>query len=300
MPEVPNSPSTAGPTVVIDPARPSTPTRAGHVPEFLASKMSQQEFDALPESARSVLVDRARDVQETFRQKTTELAQTRKSLDGLLSIQQQLDADPQLAKHLTQSITDYQAGKRGGSGAAKDDWEQLKEDADKEGLKILEAIERRFSHSPVLAKLEALGQQLSQVVSGTQTSRRVQLEQELAGLPKELQALASEHKDAVIRLGLSMPQKSVREVLGIHAFHTGLRSAFEDAVVAERTRVSTDSVEQAKTLGGFPSTAGAPETPATTKDDWQDSRDPRFGPQLKIGNVVARAFGEVRKHLPGG
>lgn len=299
MSEIPNSPLTTGPTMVVDPARPSNPAAPAKVPEFLASKLSQQDFDALPESARSILVERARDVQEDYRQKTTELATTRKSLDGLLSIQKQLEADPKLADHLEKTIKDYQTGKRGNGEASQDDWEQLKSEADRDGLKILEAIEKRFSHSPVMAKLDALGQQLSQVVSGTQTSRRAQVEQELISLSPEFKSLVNEHKDAVIRLGVSLPQKSARELLGLHALNSGLTSAFEDAVFAERTRKSTESVEQAKTLGGFPSNAGAPETPATTKDDWQESRDPRFGPQLKIGNVVSRVFGEVRRHLPG-
>ena len=59
----PNSPS-VGPTVVVDPLRPTNPgngTGAIKVPEFLASKMTQQDFEALPESARSILVERARD-----------------------------------------------------------------------------------------------------------------------------------------------------------------------------------------------------------------------------------------------
>ena len=298
-PTTPNHSSTVGPTVVVDPARPSNPSGPVKVPEFLASKLSQQEFEALPESARSILVERARDVQEDYRQKTTELATTRKRLDGLLSIQQQLEEDPKLADHLSQSIKDYQTGKRVTGSSATDDWEQLKADADRDGLKILEAIEKRFSHSPVMTKLDELSKQLGLVVSGTQVSRRAQVEQELTQLPPELKAIATEHKEAVIRLGLSLPQKSARELLGLHALHTGLTAAYEDAVVADRTRQTTDRVEQAKTLGGFPSSAGAPETAVTTKDDWQESRDPRFGPQLKVGNLVSRVFGEVRRHLPG-
>ncbi len=55
MPETPNSPSVASPAVVVDPARPSNPaTPAPKVPEFLASKLSQQDFEALPESARNL------------------------------------------------------------------------------------------------------------------------------------------------------------------------------------------------------------------------------------------------------
>lgn len=301
MPEIPNNSSTPGPTVVIDPARPSSPSVAPvKVPEFLASKLSQQDFDALPESARAILVDRARDVQEDYRQKTTELAQTRKQLDGLLSIQQQLDEDPKLADHLRDAIKTYQDGRRGASGDAQDDWARLKSDADAEGLKILEAIDKRFSHSPIMAKLDELGRQLNQVVTGTQTSRRMQVEQELSALPPELKRMASEHKEALMRLGVALPQKSARELLGLHAINTGLTGSYEDAVVAERTRKSTEAVEQAKTLGGFPSTAGAPETLPVTKDDWQESRDPKFGPTLKIANVVSRAFQEVRRHMPGG
>ena len=298
----PNSPSVAGPTIVVDPARPTaggpsvTPS-AGKVPEFIADKMTQQEFDALPESARTVLVEKAKSVQLDHQAKTTALAQQRQQLSGLFSIQEQLEADPKLADHLAQSIKDYKAGRRGNGQAVTDDWEQLKEEADKDGLKVLQAIERRFSHSPVLEKLEALSLQLSQVVSGTQTSRRGQLEQELAVISPEFKALATEHKDAVIRLGLqpSMVQKSARDLIR----HLALGATYEDAVFAERTRKSTEEVERAKTQGGFPSIAGAPETPVVTKDDFQESRDPRFGPQMKIGNVISRVFGEVRRHLPG-
>lgn len=299
----PNSPSIAGQTIVVDPARPTgapsaTPSGATlRVPEFLSSKMSQEEFAALPESAQRTLSERARDVQEDYRHKTTELATQRRQLDGLLSIQQQLDDDPKLADHLTKAIKTYKSGKSS-DGQLKDEWEQLKEEADKDGLKILDAIDRRFSHSPVMEKLDALSQQLSQVVAGTQTSRRGQLEQELAGISPEFKSLSAEHRDAVIRLGLqpSMVQKSARDLL----LYVAPREAYEDASFAERTRKSTQDVEQARQLGGFPSVAGAPETPATTKDDWQDSRDPRFGPSLKVGNVISRVFGEVRRHMPGG
>jgi len=297
MPEMPNNSSTVGPTVVVDPARPSSPSGTQvKVPEFLASKLSQQDFAPLPESARTILVDRARDVQEDYRQKTTALAQTRSKLDGLLSIQQQLESDPKLADHLAKSIKDYQAGHKSGAEAA-DDWTALKAEADRDGLKVLEAIEKRFSHSPVMEKLEALSKQLSAVVNTTQTSRQAQMEQELAHLSPEFKTLATEHRDAILRLGAQpgMQQKSARDLVRILA----PGDAYEDAVFAERTRKSTDTVEQAKTQGGFPSVAGAPETPMTTKDDWQESRDPRFGPSMKIGNVVSRVFGEVRKHLPG-
>lgn len=301
MPEVPNSPSVAGQTIVVDPARPTSPAASTlKVPEFLSSKMSQEEFAALPESAQRTLSERARDVQEDYRQKTTALATQRQQLEGLLSIQQQLEADPKLADHLEQAIKSYKSGKRS-DGQVKDDWEQLKEESDAEGRKLMETFDRRFSHSPIMEKLEALSQQLSQVVAGTQTSRRGQLEQELASIAPEFKALSSEHRDAVIRLGLqpSMTQKSARDLLGIHASYAGVRDSYEDAVFAERTRKSTEQVEQARQLGGFPSVAGAPETPATTKDDWQESRDPRFGPSLKLGNVISRVFGEVRRHLPG-
>ncbi len=298
-----NDPTVTGPTVV-DPARPSggTPSPKVNVPEFLASKMSQQEFDALPESARSVLVERVRDVQEDYRQKTTALAADRKALQGLHAIQEQLDADPKLATHLAQSIQDYKAGKRGSASDLKDDWDALKGEADAEGLKVLQAIEKRFSHSPVMEKLEALSHQLNQVVSGTQLSRQTILEQELASLPQEFKSLATEHRAAVLGLGKqpSFANKSARELLGLHAMHSGQREAYEDASFAERTRKSTEEVQRARELGGFPSLAGAPETPAVGDQDWQESRDPRFGKSLKLGNVISRVFGEVKRHLPAG
>jgi len=301
-PATPNNASVAGPAIVVDPARPSVVVSGAKVPEFLADKVTQEDFAALPESARNILVEKAKSVQEDYRQKTTALASQRKSVEGLLSIQEQLEADPKLADHLSQSIKDYKAGKRGSAADLKDDWEQLKGEADADGLKVLNAIERRFSHSPVMEKLDALSQQLSQVVSGTQLSRQTTLDQELAALPQEFKTLATEHRTAVLNLGKqsSFANKSARELLGLHAMHIGQREAYEDASFAERTRKSTEEVQRARELGGFPSIAGAPETPVVGEQDWQESRDPRFGKSLKVGNVISRVFGEVKRHLPMG
>ena len=304
MPDKPITPSEGGPAVVSDPMRPtgskpSGPSTSGDlkVPEFLAGKMSQEEFASLPESARTVLVERSRMVQEDYRKKTTDLAEQRKTLDPLLKIQEQLTADPKMAEHLDKALADYKAG-RVSRQELQDEWEQLKEEADTGGLRVLKAIEKRFGDSNVVQELKALRDLVGQLVVGNQTSRRSQLDVEMAKLPMAFKPLAEEHREKLIALGLkpSFAQDSVRDLL----MRVAPREAYESAYFQHRNTESEQESNRIRELAGFPSVAGAPETPVVLPEDIVKSRDPRYGDGVRLSNIISRVFGEAKRRLPSG
>lgn len=295
----PNDPA-PGPTVVT-PASGAAPTHpaAGEspkVPEMLAGKMSQEEFASLPESARTILVDRAKQLQADYTKKTTDLAVSRKQVEGLQALQDQLDADPKLAKHLDQAMADYKAGKLS-KAELTDEWEQLKEEADESGRKVLAAIEKKFSASEIVGKLEKLEGMLTQVVSTSQTSRKRQLDAELAQLPAAFKPLAEEQKDKLVRLGLTptFAQDSVRDLL----MRVAPREAYEAAYFQHRQTEAEHETQRVQELAGFPSVAGAPETPVLQEGERVKSRDPRFGDGIRFSSVITRLVNEAKRHLPG-
>ena len=305
MPEIqPITPADGGPAIVSDPTRPavvkpsvSPSTGDVKLPEFLTGKMTQEEFVGLPETARTVLVERARMVQEDYRDKTTKLAEQRKVLEPLLAIKGLMDADPKLAAHLDKSLEDYKAGKVTKQDL-KDDWDTLRAESDSEGLRVLDAIEKRFGSSGIATELKELKQMVSQLVTGNQTSRRSQLEVEIGKLPESFKTLATEHQDKLLRLGMTptFAQDSARDLL----MRVAPRAAYEEAFLKSKTAESQVETERVRELAGFPSVAGAPETPVLADGDVIKSADPRYGNKIRFSNLIERVLGEAKRHLPTG
>lgn len=297
------SPSDGGPAVVHDPARPTlSPSPTLERPEFLASKVTEEEWRTWPESAQKTMIERAKDLQADYTKKTTELAQQRKTLEsqqqslkGLWAIKEQLDADPKLAEHLDKSLADYKSGKLSKQDL-KDDWDSLKAEADQDGLRVLRAIEKKFGSDGVAAELKELRSLVSTLVSGTQQSRRSQLEAEIRQLPPAYKSLAEEHQEKLLRLGMtpSFAQDSALDLL----IRVAPRSAYEEAFLKVRSADQDAQTKRAQELGGFPSLAGAPETPTLNPEDIIESRDPRHGKGVRFSNVISRVLGEVKRSLP--
>lgn len=295
----PNDPA-VGPSVVNPPAgTPSAHPSPGEakLPEFLAGKMSQEEFASLPDSARAVLVAKVKDLQADYTRKTQELSESRKSLEGLAAIQEQMQADPKLAKHLDQALADYKSGKLN-KQELQDEWDQLKEEADPAGLKVLTAIEKKFGDSQVKEKLEKLDGMLAQLISSQQGARKTQLEAEFSKLPAAFKSLAEEHRDTLVRLGMrpSFHQVSLRDLLP----RVIPRESYENAFLQQKAAESQAETQRVQELAGFPSVAGTPETPVLTETDRIKSRDPRFGDGIRFNQVINRLVNEAKRHLPGG
>lgn len=291
----------AAPTDSGSQAGDTAPAQTVEVPQVLSGLFTPEEWGKLSVPNRARFEEKGKRLDGDYTRKSQEVA-------GLRRIQEELDADPELAQTLKRSMAEHQARKAGvpiaksnASEAVKSRLDALLEEATPEQKQaftsLVDALDERYKTdlSKKEQKLTELEATVKGLLSDTQVSRREVLEKELSSLPEGYKSLVEKHRESLLKMGthpsgLRYPVKKLLQLIADP-------DAYEQAVLASIPDQNKKAVEKARqTATGKPvTTTAVAETPEAKR---LTSRDPRFKKgSVDVTSVLQDVFSTVKRGM---
>lgn len=268
------------------------------VPEYLSGNVTAEQYAKWTPEQQTW----AKELYGDYTRKNQEVAELRK-------VQEQLDANPDLADALSQVVKNPELAKAILKGelptkptaterAAKDELDDALEEATPKQRELIQSLIKRAAKEAVSvsqAKITELEQTIKTLINDTAASRRQELEASVGALTGHIKALAEKHRPALFRVGglQGYKEMSVRKLLQIVAGD----EEYDLAVIADAPEAAKKQMKKVlETSTAKPqATVGSVETAEPAR---MPSRDARFKKgALNVGDLIRNVHETVKKGM---